>query len=569
MRIRAHILLTTLLVATSTGVAKSAQAQRPVTDPALAPEFIEDLLEFMNRPTTTRLNGFTRIAPGRTLVGEVGALGGDLVVAGAIEGDVVLVNGDLFVEGGGRIDGDVLIVGGRVVAADAGTVSGEIQVHPERLRFIARGARVELSPAASASRQGLYIGGTRITVRAGTNYNRVEGLPVLFGPVFRTSSRNPLRVEALGIWRTEHDQTRDDLGYRFVVDQTFGPPTARLGLGLGAFSQVTPIESWGIADLEASATSFLFHNDYRDYFEERGWNAFARSQIPGTSAELSLEYRNRSITYVPTGSPWTLRRNDRPWRAQPIVPEGELETLALGLVWDERNDPDDPDDGWFLSGSVTRGLRGSLLLPSPFDDAGTAVAEPSDVDATFSTGFLEFRRYARLSPDHDLSLRIVAAGSLDGELQPAFHQHTLGGEGSIPGVRLFELDCGARDELLPYVHRGTGEPEPVYGRYGCGRIGLFQLQYRGRLNIGAAGTAPNHGFDDDGGWLDGIDLDPSWMVFFDAGRGWSQSGAFPDEATAADIGAGFTLGGLGLYWAHPLTGDDRGVNFFVRLQRRF
>lgn len=536
------------------------------TGPVLPPELVDGVLAFLNAPGTTRLNGFTRIAPNRVLEGPVGVVGGDLVVEGTLQGDLVLVNGDLTVAPGGRITGDVLVVGGRVLGDGAGGVGGEIEVHPERLRVVVRADRVELTPATSASRQGLYIGGARITVRSGTNYNRVEGLPVLFGPVFRTSGANPLRVEALGIWRTEHDQTRDDLGYRFAVEQGFGPPTARLGLGMAAVSQVTPIEDWGLGDLESSLSSFLLHVDPRDYYEERGWSVFARSQIPGTTAELTLSYRNRSVTSVPTGSPWTLRRNDRPWRAQPIVPEGDLESLEASLVWDERNDADDPTDGWYLQGRVTRGIRGDLRIPPPVDEALQPVGDPVEVDAGFTTGFVEFRRHARLSPDQDLALRIVAAGSLDGELPPAFHQHTLGGEGSLPGYRHVSLDCGARDGIVSYVHRGTGEAEPFYPRYGCGRIALFQLQYRGRLDVGLDGE-PH--LDDEGGWLDGIDLNPSWLLFFDAGRGWSQQGSFPDEDTVADLGAGLTLGGLGVYWAYPLTGEGRAVNFFLRLQHRF
>jgi len=569
MRTRSAFSLFPLLVVALVSGPTDAAAQEPAADPVLPPEFVDGVLEFLNASTTTRLNGRSRVAAGQRLIGAVGVLGGDLVVAGTIEGDIVLVNGDLTVEEGGRITGDVLIVGGRAIAVASGSVDGEIQVMPDRLRLVSRGDEVILTPASSASRRGLYLGGARITVRSGTNYNRVEGLPVLFGPVFRTSSRNPLRVEALGIWRTEHDQTRDDLGFRFLVDQTFGPPTARLGLGMGVFSQVTPVESWRLGNLEASMSSFLFHLDYRDYFEERGWNVFARAQVPGTSAEVSLEYRRRDITTLPTGSPWTLRRNDRPWRAQPLMPEGELETLTARVLWDQRNDPEDATDGWYFDGRITRGLSGELLQPSAVDESFLPIGAPGEVDAGFTTGFVEFRRHARLSPNQDLALRVIGAGSLDGDLPPAPFQRALGGEGSLPGYRLFALDCGARSEVLPYVHRGTAESEPVFPRYGCGKVVLFQLQYRSRLPIDLTGGGSDVDFDAGRGLLSGVDLDPSWLLFFNAGRGWSQQGDLPDEPAVADIGAGVTLGGLGAYWAYPLTGDDRRLNFFLRLQRRF
>jgi hypothetical protein len=42
-----------------------------------------------------------------------------------------------------------------------------------------------------------------------------------------------------------------------------------------------------------------------------------------------------------------------------------------------------------------------------------------------------------------------------------------------------------------------------------------------------------------------------------------------DSPTRADLGVGLFLGGLGLYWSYPLSNRAEGVNFFVRLQRRF
>ena len=64
-------------------------------------------------------------------------------------------------------------------------------------------------------------------------------------------------------------------------------------------------------------------------------------------------------------------------------------------------------------------------------------------------------------------------------------------------------------------------------------------------------------------------------MFFDAGHGWSLAGEGtpahlgPDSETLMDVGVGFFLGDLGLYWAWPLNGEDRDSNFFVRLSHRF
>ena len=72
-----------------------------------------------------------------------------------------------------------------------------------------------------------------------------------------------------------------------------------------------------------------------------------------------------------------------------------------------------------------------------------------------------------------------------------------------------------------------------------------------------------------------IEFDPSWSVFFNAGRGWALAEAGPgfvgqDTETYMDVGFGIFLGDLGLYFAFPIEDDeDRGGNFFIRLTHRF
>lgn len=553
-------------------------AQEPQAVNQAPPEVVELIVEVANAPTTSRFDGPTRIGDGRIITGEVVVLDGSLEVAGRIQGDVIVVNGDLSVAEGGRIDGAVLVVGGRVRSVPDGSVGGEVLQFSQRLSLVRTAEGVRQSPGVSAGRRGLYVGGARITVRAGTNYNRVEGLPVLFGPVFQAGSRNPLRFEALGIWRTEHDQTRDDLGYVFRADQTFGPPDARLGLGVSAFSRVTPVESWGLSDLEASLSAFLFHVDARDYFEERGWSLHARAALPGTGAEVRLEYTDHDVGGLQVGSPWSVRRNDEPWRPLPFVASGELRTLSAHLTWDERNDPERPTDGWFVRGRVTWGLGGDPALPAPGPPVppeegavgDVQVGETMPVSASFNSGFVDVRRYARLSPDHDLALRVVAGGSLGGDPLPPRFQHALGGEGSLPGFRLMSRDCGARATEVAVQRREGEGMTTAFPYYGCSRFALFQAEYRGRLpvDLGGGGGWEEGGWDADG-WIPDVDLSPGWAVFFNAGRGWSQMDGAPDSGTVADVGVGLLLGKLGIYWAYPLSGDDRGVNFFVRLQRRF
>ncbi len=85
----------------------------------------EDVINFFNDPTTFHFTGRTRIPSTRVVVGDVAALGGPFTLAGEVDGDLVVVNGDLVFETGGLVTGDVLVVGGRVFGEELGEVRGE------------------------------------------------------------------------------------------------------------------------------------------------------------------------------------------------------------------------------------------------------------------------------------------------------------------------------------------------------------------------------------------------------------------------------------------------------------
>ena len=157
--------------------------------------------------------------------------------------------------------------------------------------------------------------------------------------------------------------------------------------------------------------------------------------------------------------------------------------------------------------------------------------------------------------------RHVSRRTLTGRRLPNQFQHALGGEGSLPGWGPLSIDCGARSGTALSGEARDSEPAEVFPRYGCDRVVLFQAEYRRTLSrtIGFGGVT---------GWLPRVELEPTWILFFDVGRGWSDAEEGVDFDDRADIGAGFEIGSLGGYFAYPL-GGDRKVNFFIRLQRRF
>lgn len=558
-----------------------AAAQERVDQLDLPRSVADTVIEFFNRPSTIRFTGRVDIPAGRVVQGDVAVLGGPVTIAGRVEGDLVLVNGNLTITDQGAVTGDVTVLGGLAHTTQT-SVGGQLAVYDKSLPYRHRGDRITYDEHRWDRWQDRHDL-SHVSVRVEESYNRVEGLPVMFGPVFQTEGKDNFRVDALAIWRSEAGPhlASNDLGYLIRGEQHFGPG-GRYSVGATAHSTVAPIESWKLTNIEASLAAFLLHEDYRDYYKRQGFSIFARYDHPGAGFRFTAEYRHEDQGFLTSVSPWTLRKNAEPWRPQPLVGEGRIGTLSGELVWDGRNDPEDPSDGWYLRASTTFGVSGHLTVPEylrPEPDPQTVVAPAQVLPSDFKAGFVDLRRYVRLGPDSDLHLRGILGGSLDGDPLPPQYQHALGGEGSLPGYALMSVDCGAR--LQPYsVLRGPADnPQrtTTFASYGCDRVALFQAEYRGTLSFNMNFGSDHNAEGDHWSWYPDIDLSPSWAVFFDAGRGWSltRGAEIPpgfvgtDTQTLMDVGAGFAVGDVGLYWAWPLEGNSRNVNFFLRIAHRF
>ena len=570
-------------------MAAPAVAQEQEIRSANLPRELEWQLLRMYEGDARRLTGETTIRPMEVVEGDIAAYGGPLRIAGRVTGDVALVGADLFLESGGEITGNVTVVGGEVRLADGARVGGTITSYAtttsRRVRARDRGDDDDdrwWDDDWRESRRNRWEerGYSRLTLRAGSSYNRVEGLPVMFGPLIQTPGPNPLRLEALAIWRSEAGGLDTDrMGYQVTLEQFLGGKR-QVSLGASVFSQVDPLDRWQLSDLEASLAAALFHEDFRDYFDRRGWSAFARVRPLATLDELEarVEFRSEDHTSSPAGDPWSLFNGGDVWRLQPLMAEGEVRTLAGTLTLDRRDDRKDPAVGWYARIGIERPVGGSLVRPeltgvTPhghelFPDppvSSPLAATPIDLD--FTTALVDVRRYMPVGYGSQLNLRAVGGGSLSAQALPPQFQHALGGLGTLPGFETFVIDCGARSAV------GTHDDSRYFPAYGCDRFVVGQIEYRGSLSLDFGVGDPD--WDDDDWWDDVvIDVSPTWSVFLDAARGWGYSEpAFEgdrDTGMLYDAGVGFLLGDLGIYAALPLNGGvEQEPRFFVRLGRRF
>lgn len=578
------IALSALLLAAAPLAAQESGAAAARADTVgrldLPPEVADRVVEFFNDSRTLHFSGRTRIPEERSIGGDVAVLGGPLTVAGRVEGEVVVINGDVELLPGAVVDGNLTVVGGEISGLDGARVRGEVLAYRERLRYRHRGDRIVLADPGRGRGPGAEreAGRGRATflVTTGQSYNRVEGLPILFGPVIETEGSNPFRLRGLAIYRTENGPflRTERWGHDVRAEQFFGG-RREFRVGGGVYSVVAPIEDWHLSDTENGLSTFLFHRDYRDHYERKGWNAYATLDPRGAPVSLTAGYRSERHSSLAAGDPWTIFDNGDAWRPQPLVGEGRLNSVYASAKLDTRNDRDEPSTGWYVQGEVEHALNDGLVRPagvSTFVPPGGPAVVPALPYGAFTSGMLDVRRYNRIDPDSRLNLRLLVGGSLDGSALPPQRQHALGGEGTLPGYSLLELDCGARGaRVVRSGDAGPGDPTEFFTDYGCDRFALVQAEYRGslafRFNWSGRGWWEDDEDEDGERYRESVDADLDWVLFADAGHGWSMRGSLGGD-TGVDAGFGLLFDEVGVYAAVPLR-RGRGVNLFVRLGSRF
>lgn len=563
--VAATILLWTALAAAG-GSPLSAQLLDLGGDP-VPPELVPDLLAFVNDAATVRIEGDAVIPADRRVEGSLALVGGTFSLDGTVTGSVVVLNGNLTLGPGGRIDGDLVVVGGRIEGLEDGRVGGVAQLYGRALP-LQRGedGTLALRSRLPEERPGLYLGGSRFTVRTGFGYNRVEGLPVVLGPIVRTAGDRPFQLDALAIVRSESRLALDQLGYQFRVAQSFGSKPMWT-VGGTAFSEVRPIEDWNVSRLSQSLSTLIFHQDLSDYYATEGWSAFLEARGETTPVTARLSYLREDHSPTIPGDPFSFLDGDEPWRPMPLVASGEASMLRADLEVDRRNNPSNPSDGWYLDTSVTWGLEGSWSVPAWASAPAGPAGAPTPISTRFSVGSLDLRRYIRIDPDSDVALRVFAGSSLNGETLPPQFQFALGGVGTLPATERFFVDCGAR---ASDVYPDEAAFRTSYTRYGCDGVALFDLYFREQFwfDLDLRGDGPAEE-DDDWRLWPRVDLDVSWIAFLSAGRGWSYAPGGVDSATLANLGGGVSVGGFGVFVAFPLGGAGDNPAVFVQFRRPF
>lgn len=399
---------------------------------------------YLGRGTKAPLKifGDYEIKEDESIRGNILLAKGTLLIKGEVDGDVLVLFGDVELDSTAFVDGDVIAVDGKVWLEEGASVHGDII---ERGPFTRDGRDYE-----GEKSEETYINTSKRhhkkhkkkTVRVHEekskgsglwfNYNRVDGLTLgLLLPNQQWWRRHRRNFAVLG--KVGYSFASKGIQYRVGLERWLFDDF-RFSLGAEIHDLTDTQDRWIIDDLENTLAAMLIKEDFRDYYNRTGYSFYLAQKLGGPIT-LKGEYRNDDFSRLVNLTNWSVfgknkrfRPNPRPlpgtlideqWNVFSGPAKLHLQSAVGTVTIDTRNDQKNPTRGWYIQGFYER--------------AGFELE--SDMD--FERYILDIRRYQPLGWDENLDVRI-RAGAATGVLPPMYW-FDLGGISTLRGYRFKEF----------------------------------------------------------------------------------------------------------------------------------
>lgn len=250
----------------------------------------------------------------------------------------------------------------------------------------------------------------KLDLSSWNHYNRVEGLFAGGELTWALSSVHTGLVLGAGYsfaQKTPH--------YHLFGVKDFGQ-NLNLEVGGGYFDHVASSDQWTIGEIENSLSSLFLHEDFRDYYGLKGWQAWLQFSAKKWGAVRAL-VQSADYTSLRKNTDWALIPNHKTFRSNPAVAEGRETLLRLALVVDKMDNPIYPTQGIFFQGAFEKTLGGSAAIFQKYS-------------ALFST----LRLYLPTAGNQRLGALLRGARAWHAAYLPQ-HLVDLGGIGSLRGFR--------------------------------------------------------------------------------------------------------------------------------------
>jgi cytoskeletal protein CcmA (bactofilin family) len=381
----------------------------------------------VDEDTSVTYEGNTVIEKSDTVNSNVIVKAGTLTVYGRINGDVLVVGGDLKIRDNAYIRGNVKIINGEVTKDDDAVVVGYIDKTSSRKEKAYREETKDFR-RASTRLNANWVPETTNFDNFLFRYNRVEGLFLGAGSEKRyywDGQKLYSLYGSVGYGFKSHNW-RGNLGlsrqFAFDDGQLFE-------FEIEGHSLTDSKENWLIGLGENTGAAFFIHEDFRDYFQRNGFgvNVGYAVQQDYLTAQVKAGYLSDEYTSMTNQTEWSLFGGNKVFRLNPLINEGMMRSFVgsagLSTVTTTIYGP----EGWSIHGTAEVAKKN---LKSDFE---------------FNQYVGDLRRFQPLGRYENLNVR-ARVGSSEGAL-PIQKAFDMGGLGTIPAFP-FKGETGNRMLLV-------------------------------------------------------------------------------------------------------------------------
>jgi hypothetical protein len=262
-------------------------------------------------------------------------IGRPTYVSSRVQGDVVVIGGDLYLRPGSDVSGSAVAIGGGVYRTFLGTVGTTESYRDDHYSVVASPSRYELTyhGRGEEDRPPVFqlAGFSGILL---PTYDRVDGVSVPVGALI-TLGRRAVELQPFLTYRSRLGVVDPGITIRIAPERA-----VRLDAEVGRATRSN--EGWIYSDLLNSAATLAFGNDTRNYFRADGGTARLLGHIerPGVMFEPFVGGRYeevRPITAVGNVYSFTGRDDvERIARPNPLVERGDIGSGLIGAAIEYR-----------------------------------------------------------------------------------------------------------------------------------------------------------------------------------------------------------------------------------------
>jgi hypothetical protein len=459
-------------------LASGARAQDSLRLRAPGPTIAEQIVEqtLSHRYIVRHEQYNTRLFRDSVFDTTVVVLNSDATVASTVHGDVVVINGDLFLQPGAKIDGKAVAIGGGVYDSQQAKVGGEKlsfrDVHFDTARTstgIELAYRVPPPPQDTIPTFGLPgLFGFRMPM-----YDRVDGLSLPWGPRISVADTQ-LVIDPTLTYRSNIGAYDPAVSVRANL---------RHGWSATAVGGRTTLsnDGWIQTDIANTISTFGVGSDYRNYWRSTRFEGRLAHQwlFSDGDVQLSGGARTEDDRSVRAGGPWSFfNRNDtlHMRRPNPGVERGRLSSALVGArgSWEREHV------------AFELGAEAEVVVDAPSDEHFTQTT--IFARAAFPTFVTKLGTQTFVFHTH----MVLTAG----DTAPPQRFAYIGGSGTLP---TFDILSRGGDQMVfleglynfpietvhvPYLGTPIITVREMLGSTGVGSLGRFDSNIGVRLTLG-------------------------------------------------------------------------------------